>query len=234
MPRRSRHTGSWLVIAWVAGTVTAVLISIVAIHVAGSKVTTRPIDVVSKKGVEDALIGDATVLVRDQGGHDTTDSVAADDHGGSGSASGDPSGSDASSGSDSGGSGSGSGSRDDGGSSGGGSGSGGGGSGSGDSGGSGGGGSDSTTTTHQEHSGSPTTTAAPSNPVSKTVSGNTVTIRCTGDAIALVSSTADPAFTKQVDKSGPGEVSVQFTNRQTDNEVEIQARCSHGSVTWSN
>lgn len=229
MPRRSRHTGSWLAIGWVAGTVTAVLISIVAIHLAGSKVTSRPIDVVSKQGVEDALVGDATVLVRDPDTDDTADSVASDDLGGSASGSDDSSGSGSRSGSDE--SSSGSGSGDDGESS---SGSGSGGGGSGDSGGSSGGSSGSTTTTVHEDSDSPTTTAAPSSPVSKTVSGNTVTIRCTGDTIALVSSTAASGFAKEIDKNGPQEVSVQFANHQTDAEVEIQARCSNGSVTWSN
>ncbi|MGZ4718201.1 MAG: hypothetical protein ACXWCB_16050 [Acidimicrobiales bacterium] len=235
MPRRSRRTGSLLAVAWVAGTVAAVVISIAAINLAGSKVTARPISTVSKSGIEQALAGDATVLVRDSGSETASDALTTDDHGGSGSVSDDSSGPGSGDRSVSGGSSSGSGSGDDGGS-GGGSGSGDGGSGDGgDSGGSGGGGSGdsgSTTTTEHEHEQTPTTTAAPSSPVSRTVSGNTVTVRCTGDTIALVSATAASGFSKEIDKSGPQEVSVQFVNQQTDAEVEIQARCSHGSASW--
>ncbi len=232
VPRRSRHTGSWLAVAWLFGTVTAVLISIVAINLAGSKVTTRSISTVSRSGVEQALIGDAAVLVRDDGAEITSETTVDDDLGSSGSGRDDSSGSgsEGGSGSSQGGSSSGSGSSDDGGSK---SGSGSDGGGSGDDGGSGGsGGGSATTTTEHEHSNAPTTTAAPSNPVSRTVSGNTVTVRCTGDTIALVSSTAASGFTRVIDKGGPQEVSVQFTNRQTDAEVEIQARCSGGSVKW--
>lgn len=230
MPRRSRHTGSWLAVAWVVGTATAVLISVMAINLAGSKVTTRSIETVSKSGVEQALIADAAVVVRDDSGEASSDTSAVDDHGGSGSGSDESSGSGSSRGSSSGGSSSGSGSSDDGGSTGG---SGSDGSGSGDDGGSGGGGSATTTTTEQEHDETPTTTAVPSSPVSRTVSGNTVTVRCTGDTIALVSSSAASGFTKEIDKSGPQEVSVQFANHQTDAEVEIKAKCSGGSVSWS-
>ena len=68
--------------------------------------------------------------------------------------------------------------------------------------------------------------------MTRSVSGNAVTVRCTGDTIALVSATAASGFSKEIDKSGPQEVDVKFVNEQTDTEIEIQARCSHGIVTW--
>ena len=229
MPRSPRRSGPWLATAWLVGTIAAVAVSVVAVNLAGAQVTTRPIAEVSRSGVVQALAGDATVLSRDDGNEvaaqvdpaagvtDGTDAQGRSTTGGSGSA--DRAASDGSSGSD------------DGGGSGGGPGSGGGSGGSGDSTPPGDSGTP-TTTEHEHDATTTTTTATPSSPVSRTVSGNTVTIRCTGDSIALVSTTAATGFTKKIDKTGPQQIRVQFTNAQTEADIEIEAECSHGVVDW--
>ena len=58
--------------------------------------------------------------------------------------------------------------------------------------------------------------------------GGTVTVLVSPGAITLVSADPAPGFTAEVDKAGPPEVRVEFTDGDT--EVEVRVRWEDGRV----
>jgi hypothetical protein len=210
--------------------VAAVVVAVVAVNLAGSKVTARPIATVSSKGVEEALAGDATTVTASDVFGEGTESGAGVEDGatGPGSEVEDGPGAGGSKAAGSSGGAASVGASDDGGSV---SGSDSGGSTSGGSGPSGPGPGSSTTTTEREDHPVTPTTVAPSGQVSKTFSGNRVTVQCTGNTITLTSTVAVAPYSKQIKSSGPSKVEVVFLN-PTGDDVEVQATCSAGAVHW--
>jgi hypothetical protein len=233
----------------VAGTAGAVAVAVLALTVAGSKITTRPIASLSRAGVEQASAGEDPAFPTTGESSTTTVIGRIDGTGpGSGTGSGSESGRSggpgtatddggvrggSGSGPTPGGSGPASGGSDDGtGTASGGSGGSPGGPGSGSGSGSGspgapGGGSGG----DGGHGGTTTTTVGSSAPVSRSSAGGTLTVRCSGDRVALVSATAAAGYTNVIDKNDGSDVRVEFV--QGENRVRVEARCSAGAVQWS-
>ena len=94
-----------------------------------------------------------------------------------------------------------------------------------------GGGPVTPTTTAPAHPITTTTTAPPSGVTySKGFTGGTVSVRCTGNRITLLSASPSAGFTTSVSNAGPEEVEVHFTS--SSKETEIHAQCSNGVVSW--
>jgi hypothetical protein len=237
-PTRSAR---WLAVIWVFGTIAAIAVSVGAVRLAGAQVTVRHPPPLTGTEVSAAMSVDGS---SSELGDDSSSDGTSDDHGssddslsdGSGASGSDSSGSGASGSGSSGSSGSG-GSDDKGGSTptsgssgGGGSDGSGGSSGSGGSGGSGG--SDDGGTSGDGGHAATTSTTSPAVAVfSKSTTGGAVTIRCTGDTVALVSVIPAAGWSSDLRNPGPQEVEVRFEAK--DSEVRVRARCASGVVTWS-
>jgi hypothetical protein len=72
----------------------------------------------------------------------------------------------------------------------------------------------------------PTTTTVPSTIKSFGSVAGTITVRCTGDSIALVSAAPQSGYTTDVSERGPDEVDVDFTS--SSHEYSMQAVCHNG------
>jgi hypothetical protein len=237
------RSGRWLAVIWVLGTVAAIAVSVGAVRLAGAQVTVRHPPPLTRAEVASAVAVERSS--DDNGSAGSSDDTAGvDDHGSSSddSVSGGP-GPSGSSGPGSGGSGdggsgsgtSGGGSDDKGGSSptsGPSGGSGSGDSGSGGSSGPGGGSDDGGSSGPGGGHDSPTSTTVPPAAVfSKSTTGGAVTVRCTGDTVALVSAPPAAGWTVDLRNSGPQEVEVRFETK--DDDARIKARCSASVVSWS-
>ena len=214
MPRADAPRSRWLVGLWLVGTVAAVSLTVAAVQLAGSEVTGRPLPSVSSDHLQAALIDDALTLSHDPpedhgAGSDATATtgapgVEAEHPAADGSHGG---GSAAEPGDDHPAATAPSVTPDD----------------------HGGGPAPTTTTTSPAH---PTTTTAPPSGItySKGFTGGTVSVRCTGNRIMLLSATPSPGFTKSVSNSGTEEIEVHFTSSST--ETEVHATCSNSVVSW--
>jgi hypothetical protein len=72
----------------------------------------------------------------------------------------------------------------------------------------------------------PTTTNVPNTIKSFGSAGGTITVRCTGNSIALVSAAPQSGYTTVVSERGPDEVDVDFTS--SSHEYSMQAVCQNG------
>ena len=84
-----------------------------------------------------------------------------------------------------------------------------------------------------EATGAPAPAATTAAPAATTASfgspGGTVTVRCSGSTISLVSATPQSGFRTQVDNPGPQQVEVHFVS--STREYEIHAICQNGQPT---
>jgi len=232
-PPRPRGA-AWLAALWVAGTAGAVAVAVLALTVAGAKVTTRPIASLSRDRVEQATAGGDPAFPATEESSTTTAVGRVADTGQSSGSGVATSGSDRSgtAGSTDGGSGTdgpsvGSGPRA-------GSPEGGSGPTPGSSGGSAGGpgsGSSGGGSRSDGGHGGTTTTVGASTPVSQSSPGGSVTVQCSGNAVALVSATPAPGYTRVIDKADGSDVRIEFL--KGDSQSRIEARCSAGAVHWS-
>ena len=213
--RPPRAHGRWLTLVWLAGTVAAVCVTVAAVQLAGSEVTGRPIPSVSSEHLQAALIDDALTLSNEQGedashgptatngtesGEPRSGTPSADDHPGGDGSPVEPGDDHAPAPTTTV-------SVDDHGE-----------------------GPLTPTTTAPAHPATTTTTAPPSVTYSKGFTGGTVSVRCTGNRITLLSASPSVGFTTSVSNVGPEEVEVHFTS--SSKETEISARCTNGVVSW--
>ena len=234
------------------GTVGAIIVSVVAVHLAGAQVTARTIATVSRADVEEALAGEGRsepstepVLDASMVAAEGEDAVAGAEGSIAGSDEGAPSAGGQEPADDRRSSGAGSGTRaaqasDDHGTT----------AGSGDSvesgrtasteasgsesrsdGGTGGEGVKPSGTEDEGGEPSATTTVAATATYTTSSPGGSVVVRCSGAQVALVSSSPKAGYRAEVSDAGPQSVEVHFAGDQAD--YEIKARCSAGKVQWS-
>ena len=70
------------------------------------------------------------------------------------------------------------------------------------------------------------TTTTPGTAKSFGSPGGTVTVRCTGDSVALVAATPQSGYTTFLEETGPDEIDVSFAS--SSHEYDMQVQCQGG------